>query len=40
METTVGEFSEALGRAEGTFGLTIRDSDIQQLTDYGTSGFI
>jgi 16S rRNA (guanine527-N7)-methyltransferase len=34
METRVGEFSEALGRAQATFGLTLRDNDIQRLTDY------
>lgn len=34
METTVGEFSEAVGRAGATFGLTIRNSDVQRLMDY------
>lgn len=34
METTVGEFSEAVVRAGATFGLTIRDRDVQRLADY------
>ncbi len=34
METNIAEFSEALGRAGATFGLTIRAGDAQKLTDY------
>lgn len=34
METTIGEFGEALRQAGATFGLTIRDSELQLLTDY------
>ena len=34
METTVGEFAKAVGQAGPTFGLTIRDRDLQTLTDY------
>lgn len=34
METKVGEFANALGHGGATFGLTIRDSDLQALTDY------
>ena len=34
METKAGEFANALGQGGATFGLTIRDSDLQALTDY------
>jgi len=34
METTIGEFEEAVGRAAGAFGLTLLDDDVQRLTDY------
>lgn len=34
METPVGEFARAVGQATATFGLTLRESDIQRLTDY------
>ncbi|HWP53273.1 MAG TPA: RsmG family class I SAM-dependent methyltransferase [Pyrinomonadaceae bacterium] len=34
METTISEFANAAGQAGATFGLTIRDSDLQTLTDY------
>ena len=34
METTVDEFANAVGQAGSMFGLTIRDSDLQALTDY------
>jgi 16S rRNA (guanine527-N7)-methyltransferase len=34
METKVGKFANAVGHAAATFGLTIRDSDVQTLRDY------
>ena len=34
METTTDEFTEAIGRAAGAFGLALRDRDIRRLTDY------
>jgi 16S rRNA (guanine527-N7)-methyltransferase len=34
METRVGEFANAVGQTAATFGLTIRESDLQTLTDY------
>ncbi|HSQ23556.1 MAG TPA: RsmG family class I SAM-dependent methyltransferase [Pyrinomonadaceae bacterium] len=34
METTTGEFTEAVGRAAAAFGLTLRESDIQRLAEY------
>lgn len=34
METAVGEFAEVVGRDAAAFGLTLSDSDIQQLADY------
>jgi 16S rRNA (guanine527-N7)-methyltransferase len=34
METTAGEFAEAVGREAVAFGLTLSDSNIQRLTEY------
>jgi 16S rRNA (guanine527-N7)-methyltransferase len=34
METAIVEFSEAVGRAGATFGLTISNTDVQRLADY------